>query len=220
MKTAISTTLLFVLFWFGPLTGRAQEKPRQGEPAFAMLERLARECVKTGEWRNANWTDPGFDRAFDIAIREVAGIMKGQPEKLVLPVTLASGLKASRANDALDGKVSKLQREFFLADNATVAFAHDSIIIADGNVRISHAQQCVIFSRGVTNISHSYGNVVISGHFIQSSHDGAHGQDDPRVGRNQAARSSFLFSGGAIAISHSKDTICHAPKMVQISHAN
>lgn len=216
MRTTCVYLCLLATYLLSPHPARGQGKAEASEPHYSVLEKLARDTLRNDDWKNAKWTDPGIEKEFARVIQDIARLTKNEPPKLKLPVSV-SNVKfiPEKEKPIAGGRRVSLEDELIVGENLRFNRARNSIIIADGNVRIGSAQRCIIFSRGATVLGGGYGNVVISGHFIYCAHEGA-APDHPLAGRYPP---SIMLSGGYLHISHSHGTICHAPQFMEAAHA-
>lgn len=217
MKTTCARICVLVILLASPHAARGQGKKRANEPPFSVLERLARQTLLNGEWKKADWKDPGFENEFAKLTLDVGKLTKIDVEKLKLPTTL-SKVKFIPEKDKQGARRHGLESELIIAQDVEFGPARYSIIVADGNVRIGLAQRCIIYARGAIEIAHGYGNIVIAGHYVHCSHDGNRGPDDRFAGKDP--RRSFLFSGHCLDVAHARDTILHARNYLEVSHAN
>ncbi|MSQ97207.1 MAG: hypothetical protein EXR98_22010 [Gemmataceae bacterium] len=89
MKTTCARICVLVILLASPHAARGQGKKRANEPPFSVLERLARQTLLNGEWKKADWKDPGFENEFAKLTLDVGKLTKIDVEKLKLPTTLS-----------------------------------------------------------------------------------------------------------------------------------
>jgi hypothetical protein len=184
--------------------GVAEAAVRQEEVSFPAVVDHIRKAVASGAWQKEGWSDSLIDGAIKEWVHQAAQ-QTGQPRP-DLPAGLA-GLRAAQGNQGKQSRVLYLG-----ADQASFSFIDKSVILVDGNVTISFAWDCVVVARGAVRISHGDRNVVMAGRYIHVSHDGNHKQ-----GQMQG---SLLMSGDVLNVSHASGSVCAAPTMIRIGHAN
>ena len=168
--------------------------------------KAVRDAAKSGDWRKPAWKDPAIALMLEGLIdqtRQATG-----EKELKVPVDFADvkpleGNQVQRITGAL----------IVAAGDFSGASASKSIILVDGNAKIPFADHCVIIARGAVYVAHGSANTIVAGHYITVSHDG-------NIRPGDAPSRSLLFSGGVLDIAHAKRTICSAPDLVAISHAN
>jgi len=208
------------------------EPSTRGDVTFAtMLDRI-RVAAESGDWANKGWRDRDLEEGLNGLLEQA---MRATGRKgLELPVEF--DLVRPAAVDAPVGGGGRLHNKLWVSREPTASAGHAvrSIILADGNVRVSFATECVIIARGAVEVAHGQRNVILAGHYVHVSHDGNHGAR-PRIRPPQLAPErpepeqdadeepppgSIVLSGGSLDISHATDTICSAPQLVEIAHAN
>ena len=173
-----------------------------------LLERV-RLAAGAKDLPHRGWKDPVLQRGLEQLVQQVTQAAN-RPD-LVLPVTPADMQDTTaepKARELIPGTV-------WVGRGGSVGFATRAIILADGSVDVGFANECVIIARGAVEIAHGAKNVVLAGQFIHVSHDGNNVGGPP-----DEPAPSLLMSGGTIDVSHAHATLCAAPSLVRISHAN
>jgi hypothetical protein len=171
----------------------------------AVFDRIRR-AASTEDWRRDGWNEP--------AISEVLGDLVEQVSQAAGVEALALPARIGNVRPVAFEPRRGLNSSLWVGKNVRVGFAQSSVILADGNLNIDFATDCLIVARGAVEIAHGGGNVVVAGHYINVAHDGS------QAGVRADAGGSLLVSGGVIDVSHATGTVCSAPQLVRISHAN
>lgn len=122
-----------------------------------------------------------------------------------LPVRFA----ALRARSAAI-EIESLADSLYVGRCTTVRYAERSILLVDGNAKISYASDCIIIVRGVVEIAHSSRNIILAGDFLQVGFDG---------NATAADRGSLLLSGDVVSVGHARGTQLGAPQLADVEIA-
>lgn len=176
----------------------------------ALLERI-RLVAAADEWQKPGWRDDVLESGVVKLYEQLQRAAKKDP--LTLPVGFRE-VRPRKPN--VEGReLPFLSNELHIAKHVVVSHAKRSILLADGNLRVSFAHDCIIIARGAVSIAHGSGNFVAAGHYVHTSHDG----NAPPDGKRERPAGSLLLSGAVLDVSHAKGSICMAPQAVRISFA-
>jgi len=95
----------------------------------------------------------------------------------------------------------------------------NSLIVSDGSLSISYCTNCIIVSTGGVEIIHGYGNIVFAKYYITVSHDSPI-KVDIKIDPKKTLVSSLYFSGNLLQISHAKESVVSAAKLLKMSHTD
>lgn len=199
-RIALSTCCLLLAWTLLPATARAAGERNDvlpGAPSFELLLEKIHRLAAAEAWREPGWKSAEIKAALDQTIAEVNRATK--KESVTLP-DLWSHLKPADPAVHQDNVLCVCKVGEF-------TFLSKSLVLADGSVSIVSAKDCIIVARGAVEIVHSERNIVLAGHHLQVVHDGL------QEGR------SLLMSGGTLSVSHSKESVCCAPRSVRVVFA-
>lgn len=187
----------------------AESEPgRQFDPNSleAMLLRI-HDHVASDDWRKEDFSDKTLETWLDKLIVELA---KSTGDKdLALPVRFAD-VKPAAA-------VARPQKVLLFTKGGNIGHVQDSVILCDGNLKVSFAFNSVIIARGPVEVAHARESVVISGSFVHVSHC----DNGPRAAAaGGAPRRSIILSRGMVDLGFANSCVLFAPLGIECSHAS
>ena len=192
-------------------------------PAFEQVLDRVRQAASNRDWEKHGWSDAVLHQWLEDLVEHVDRATDGSVPA-GLPVTFEH-VEPIREADAAE--LPRLEGALLVTRGIKLVSADRSILIVDGNVRVSHCNGCVIVARGAVDISHGRGNIVIAGHFIHVSHDGRstparpiRRDADGGIAMELTEPGSLLVSGSTVDVAHAHGSIVVAPDLARISHAN
>lgn len=172
--------------------------------AITPFEKMIKEIQTTrisGAWKQAGWQSQPLQQELNSVVDQIRKIT--QDNSLALPVRFAD-VKPN------GGMPRNGRNELVVGTDFDVGSMNNSIILADGNVKIGFAMNCVIVARGAVYVAHGQGNVILAGQAVHVSHDGNGGE----------TKGSLILANVWLDVSHSNNGGIFSAPELDISFAN
>ena len=191
-------------------------RPLPADSDFDALIARIRSAAATKEWQKPGWKDDALEAHLGKVIATIKTTTGKEFVKLPVELKDVSVVGVAAPGALAGGRLHVAQ------GSVEAAFANKSIFLVDGSIRISHASDCVVIARGAVEISHGNRNVILAGQHVNVGFDGSEGMRAARgaIGDPEMTAGSIILTPGSLSIAHAYGTICSAPQLIKISHAN
>ena len=157
-----------------------------------------------GDWKQAGWQSQPLQRELTSVVDQIRKMTNDN--SVTLPVRFGD-VKPN------GGMPTRGVSELIVGTDVDVVSMNKSIILADGNVRISFAVNCVIVARGAVTVSGGHGNVILAGQAVHVSHDG-------KAGPDRQSKGSLILANVWLDVSHSSNGGMFSAPDLDIGFAN
>ena len=182
-----------------------------------------RRIASAGQWRGPEWSSPALESHLKALLDEANAVRVANGDGFELKLPVAFGVVKPGAGQVPPFVKNSLWvlhgPDLAHFDNDQLPHANGSIILADGDLKVSHANDCIIIARGAVTVGHTRRCVVVAG----GAADAGHAQHSLVVARGDIdldPKESVVSTPGDVKIAFSERSVVVAGGKIVVAHDN